>query len=129
MWKLVTSTSTTAKGSPVDVEVGAALELPGGRADSSARTVVVPTATTAGGGTCRHGLLGDGIPLGVDDVFLGGRHGHGTKGVEADSQVHSGQRRPRGQAGGEQLRGEVEPGRRAAVERSPRERSPEYTVW
>ncbi len=94
---------------PVDVEVGAAGQPPGGRrrlegADRGGAHGHHPRGFPAGG----HRLRRDGVALGVDAVLGGCGGGDGPEGVEPDDQVQSGEAGAGGLAFGEQVGGEVQ---------------------
>ena len=112
-WKLVISTSTTAKAEPGRMYRSLCpSSTPVAAAVSRARTVVVPTATTrrgplAGG----HGLGRDAVALGVHDVVLDRPGRHGPERGQADGQVDGGAlAHPRPGSASRTLAGQVESG-------------------
>ena len=91
-------------------------------ADSSARTVVVPTATTRSAAGARlHGGLGNPVVLAVHLVLCEVVDGDRTEGVETDDQLDAGQPRAAGLARVERGLREMQPGRRRRGRRRSRD--------
>ena len=113
-WKLVISTSTTLKRNPGVMNNRVRPDsCPSVPADSSARTVVVPTATTRRPSswavcTASHVSYGHRVPLGVDLMVLDPFGADRAERVQADHQVHRGDLDPAIGQAGQHRRGQVE---------------------